>query len=290
MVLSLFITLGFVVIEAGAGWYANSLALLSDAGHNLTDVFALGLAWYAIQLSTRPSSARRTYGYHRAGILAALINSITLVLISIWIFSEAYQRFITPPEIQTGILTGVGFLAVLVNLFTAWLIHQGSEHDLNVRGAFVHLMGDVFSTIGATIAGIVIYFTGWNWLDALVSAIIGGLILYNAWGILRETLDILLESTPQDIDMKKMLSDLLQIDGVRGVHDIHVWSINQEMRTLSAHIVTQDIFISDGARIQTELSALLRQRYHISHATLQLECNECQPDVLYCDLHQHSHE
>ena len=288
MALSLVITLAFVGVEASAGWFANSLALLSDAGHNLTDVIALGLAWYAIRLGSRPSSERRTYGYHRAGILAALVNSFTLGLIAVWIFYEAYQRFQSPLEVQSGILIGVGLLAVVVNLGTAWLIHQDSDHDLNVRSAFVHLMGDVFSTIGATIAGVVILFTGWVWLDALVSALIGGLIFWNALGILRETLDILLESTPRDIDMKQMLSDMALIEGVQSVHDVHVWSINQEMRSLSAHVVAHNILLSDTARIQAELSGLLRQRYHIAHATLQLECVECQPNVVYCDLTLHS--
>jgi len=291
MAVSLVITLAFVGVEAASGWYANSLALLSDAGHNLTDVIALGLAWYAIRLGSRPSSARRTYGYHRAGILAALVNSFTLGLMALWIFYEAYQRFQSPPEVQSGILIGVGLLAVVVNLGTAWLIHQDSGHDLNVRSAFVHLMGDVFSTIGATIAGVVILFTGWVWLDALVSALIGVLIFWNALGILRETLDILLESTPPDIDMKQMLSDMALIEGVQSVHDVHVWSINQEMRSLSAHVVAQNVLLSDTARIQAELGGLLRQRYNIAHATLQLECMECQPDVLYCDLTRHnSHE
>src|SRR6185436_10609946 len=207
LAVALGLTLVFVGIEAVAGLRANSLALLSDAGHNLTDVIALGLSWYAVRLSTQPATANKTFGYHRAGILVALVNSTTLVVIALGIFYEAYQRFLSPSEVQSGILIGVGLVALLVNAGTAWLVKRGSEHDLNLRSAFVHLMGDVVSTLGAVLAGVAIAFTGWNWLDPLVSLLIGGLILWNAWGILRETADILLESTPRDVDMSRMVRD-----------------------------------------------------------------------------------
>ncbi len=282
--LSLFLTLAFVFIEAGAGYFANSLALLTDAAHNLTDVIALGLSWFAIRLTSQPANARQTYGYHRAGILVALLNSTTLVLISIGIFYEAYQRFLSPPDVQSGILIGVGLIAVVINLVTALLVHRGSESDLNLRSAFVHLMGDVISTVGAVIAGVIIYFTKANWLDPLVSVLIGFLILYNAWGILRETIDILLESTPRDVDIKKMVTDITKLDGVLGVHDLHVWSLTQNLRTMSAHILTKDITVSAGAQIQTEINELVYHRYNIAHATLQLECVDCAPDSLYCRL------
>ena len=284
MSLSLFLTLAFVFIEAGAGYFANSLALLTDAAHNLTDVIALGLSWFAIRLTSQPANARQTYGYHRAGILVALLNSTTLVLIAIGIFYEAYHRFISPPDVQSGILIGVGLIAVVINLVTALLVHRGSESDLNLRSAFVHLIGDVISTIGAVIAGVIIYFTNANWLDPLVSVLIGFLILYNAWGILRETIDILLESTPRDVDIKKMVSDIAKLDGVLGVHDLHVWSLTQNLRTMSAHILTRDITVSAGAEIQTEINELVYHHYNIAHATLQLECVDCDPDSLYCRL------
>lgn len=281
---SLFLTLAFVIIEAGAGYFANSLALLTDAAHNLTDVIALGLSWFAIRLTAQPANARKTYGYHRAGILVALLNSTTLVLISIGIFYEAYHRFISPPEVQSGILIGVGLIAVVINLVTALLVYRGSESDLNLRSAFVHLMGDVISTVGAVIAGVIIYFTNANWLDPAVSVLIGFLILYNAWGILRETVEILLESTPRDVDIKKMVREINEVDGVLGVHDLHVWSLTQNLRTMSAHILTRDITVSAGAEIQTEINELVFHRYNIAHATLQLECIDCDPDSLYCKL------
>lgn len=282
--LSLALTLGFVFIEAAAGIFSNSLALLTDAAHNLTDVIALALSWFAIRITTRPANERKTYGYHRVGILVALINSTTLVLISLGIFYEAYRRFLTPPEVQSGVLIGVGLIAVVVNIVTAMLVHKGSDTDLNLRSAFVHLMGDVLSTIGAVVAGVAIYFTGANWLDPLVSVLIGILILYNAWGILREAVDILLEAKPRDINSVKLIEDMLEIEGVLGVHDLHIWSLTQNLRTMSAHILTHNMSIGEGADVQRQVSDMVSSRYNIAHATLQLECVDCLPDSMYCDL------
>lgn len=284
LTISLFLTLAFVILEAAAGIFANSLALLTDAAHNLTDVIALALTWFAVRLTAQPANAQKTYGYHRAGILVALLNSTTLVLISLGIFYEAYRRFLSPPEVQSGILIGVGLIAVIINLVTALLIHRGSESDLNLRSAFVHLMGDVLSTIGAVIAGVIIFFTNAHWLDPLVSVLIGFLILYNAWGILRDAVDILLEATPRDVDVPSLVKDIARVEGVLGVHDIHVWSLTQSLRTMSAHILTDDLNISAGNEIQRRIGEMLRHRYNITHATLQLECVDCFPESLYCDL------
>ena len=282
--ISLFITLAFVAVEAVAGIFANSLALLTDAAHNLTDVIALALSWFAIRITTRPANERKTYGYHRVGILVALVNSTTLVLIALGIFYEAWQRFLSPPEVQSDILIGVGLVAVIINIVTAMLVHKGSDSDLNLRSAFVHLMGDVLSTIGAVIAGVIIYFTDANWLDPLVSVLIGFLILYNAWDILREAVDILLEAKPRDIDSNQLVNDLLEIQGVLGVHDLHIWSITQNLRTMSAHVLTDDMTIGEGAGIQDQINEIVYHRYNIAHATLQLECVGCLPDSLYCDI------
>jgi cobalt-zinc-cadmium efflux system protein len=290
MALALFITLGFVVVEAAAGIIANSLALLTDAAHNLTDVIALALSWYAVRLTLRPAHSGRTYGYHRAGILIALFNSTTLVLIALGIFYEAYQRLLNPPQVEGGLMTIVAALAFVVNLGTALLVKQGSDRDLNQRSAFIHLAGDALSTLGALIAGILIMLTGWYVLDPLVSVLIGLLIVWNAWLIIRESVEILLEGTPRDIDMKAMVAELQQVPGVRGVHDLHVWSITQNMRALSAHVLVDDEPISVGAGVQRRINELLHIRYNIAHATLQLECVDCEPDALYCELNSHQHE
>jgi len=289
LALSLGITLVFVVVEIIAGIFANSLALLTDAAHNLTDVLALALTWWALWITNKPANSGKTYGYHRAGILVALLNSTTLALIALGIFYEAWKRFITPPEIEANILIGVGMVAVVVNLVTALLVRRGSEHDLNLRSAFLHLMGDVVSTLGAVIAGVIIRFTGWNWLDALVSVLIGFLILWNAWSILRESVQILMESTPADIDMDALRCDILAVEGVRGVHDLHVWSITRSLRTLSAHLITDDVPVSVGTKVRAAVGGMLVDHYEITHATLQLECMDCAPVGLYCDITVNNH-
>lgn len=284
LALSLGLTALFVICEGIAGWLANSLALLTDAAHNVTDVIALALSWIALHLTTQPANSQKTYGYHRAGILAALVNSTTLVLVSLGIFYEAYRRWMHPPQVRAVILIGVGGAAVIINLFTALLIRKGSEGDLNLRSAFVHLMGDVASTGGALLAGVTIYFTAWYWLDPLVSVLIGTLILWNAWGILRETVDILLESTPRDIEIDALVTDILSIEGVLGVHDVHVWSLTQNLRTMTAHVLVKDVPLSQGAEIQQQVNEIVSHRYNIAHATLQLECVDCEPNALYCEM------
>jgi len=294
LTISLAITAVFVLVEAAAGVLANSLALLTDAAHNLTDVLALALTWYALRVQRRPAGALNTYGNHRAGILVALVNSTTLVLISLGVFYEAYQRILAPPQVQPEILMLVGSLAVVVNLATALLIWRRGETDLNLRAAFLHLAGDVASTAAAVVAGVFIYYTGANWLDALASVFIGLLILYNAWGILRESINILLEFAPRDVDMTRMVEDMQRIQGIRGVHDLHVWSLTRNLRTMSAHVLTDDVPLSVGSRIQREVNDLLAARYGIAHATLQLECANCGADGLYCGIEDtsemHSHD
>ncbi len=280
--LSLVITLVFVFFEIVAGVLSNSLALLTDAAHNFTDGLALALAWWALRLISQPANHQKTYGYHRAGILAALVNSTTLVVVALGIFHEAYERFIDPPDVQADVLIGVGVIAILINVITALLVRRGAESDLNIRAAFVHLMGDVLSTMGAVLAGVIIRFTNWNWLDPLVSVLIGLLIIGSAWSILREAVDILMESTPTDIDMDTMIQDINSIDGVRGVHDLHVWSITHSIRTLSAHLVTDDLTIREGASIQANVKQVLNYKYNVNHATLQLECDDCTSSMLYC--------
>lgn len=288
LAVSALLTLAFVIVEVVAGLYANSLALLTDAAHNLTDVLALALSWYALRLADQPAHAGKTFGYHRVGILVALVNSTTLALITFGIFYEAYQRVLAPTPVLAEWVMGMGGTAFLVNVLTAWLVSHGHRHDINVHSAYLHLLGDVFSTLGAVAAGVGIWLTGFDWLDPAASALIGLLILWNAWIILRETLEILLESTPRDIDMSEMVRDFLGVEGVRGVHDLHVWSLSRNLRMLSAHIVTGDIPLHEGADIQRRINAIIAERYGIWHSTLQLECEGCDPDLLYCDIGKHS--
>ncbi len=290
LTLSLILTAAFVVIEVIAGVFGNSLALLTDAAHNFTDVIALGLSWYALHLATKPAHAGKTFGYHRVGILVALINSTTLILIAFGIFFEAYHRFLIPPEVDSTLLIGVGAVAFIINLVTALMVKEGSENDLNLRSAFLHLMGDVMSTLGAVIAGIIIAFTNWNWLDPFVSVLIGVFILYNAWSILKQTIHILLESTPENINMDSMVTELRSVNGVLDVHDLHVWSISENLRMLSAHVVIDNVSIGEGVSIQHNINELLAHNYNIQHATLQMECEGCGNGLLYCEIREHHHE
>lgn len=284
--LALYITLGFVFVELLAGVIANSLALLTDAAHNFTDVIALAMTWYALRLSHRPAHAGKTFGYHRAGILIALFNSITLILIALVIFYEAYHRIMAPPQVDAPLLSIAAAVAFFVNAGTAWIVQRGSQDDLNMRSTFVHLAGDALSTLGAILAGIAIMVTGYQIFDPLVSLLIGVLILWNGWGIVRESIEILLESTPRGLDMDALILDIQSVPGVRGVHDVHAWSINERLRLLSAHILTEDLTLSAGAKIQNQVNRLVCDKYAIAHATLQLECEDCDPLSLYCDLHK----
>ena len=289
LALSLGLTGVFVIVEIIAGVFGNSLALLTDAAHNYTDVIALGLSWYAVKISTQPAHAGKTFGYHRAGILVALVNSATLILIALGIFYEAYHRLTSPSEVNAPILIGVGVAAFLINAGTAWLVKNGSERDLNLRSTFLHLTGDVMSTLGAVMTGIIIFFTNWNWLDPLISVLIGVFILWNAWGIVRQSIHILLESTPKSIDINSLITDLLQVEGVRDVHDLHVWSISENLRALSAHVTTDDVLVSAGLPIQQKVNELLVHKYNIQHATLQLECEGCEHNLLFCDISEIEH-
>ena len=282
--IALVVTALFVLGEAAAGIYANSLALLSDAAHNFTDALAIGLSLYALRLSQRPANNAKTYGYHRAGILAALVNAGTLIGIGALIFYEAIRRIVAPPEVQEEIIVIVAFVAFAMNTLIALALRRPGARDLNVRSAFIHMAGDALSTLGVIAAGIAMALTGQRVLDSLASLLIGAIIIWSSWGILRETVDILLEGTPRGIDIDAMLCDIMKVDGVRGVHDLHAWSINSNLRALSAHVLTGDVSVSAGAAIQREINQLLLQRYNIAHTALQLECEGCNPDALYCEL------
>lgn len=278
------VTLLFVVGEAAAGVFSNSLALVSDSAHNFTDAVTLGLSLYAFRLSQRPANPAKTFGYHRAGILAALINATTLIGISLLILYEALHRLAAPPAVGETLIVAVALVAFVLNTAIALSLRRASARDLNVRSAFVHMLGDAVSTLGVAAAGLAIALTGLRLLDPLVSILIAAIIAWSSWRILRETVDILLEGTPRGIDMDAMVRDLLRVRGVRGVHDLHAWSIDSNLRALSAHVLTDNISLDEGAAIQREINQVLIHRYAIAHTALQLECEGCDPDALYCEL------
>jgi cobalt-zinc-cadmium efflux system protein len=286
LLIALLATFGFVIFEAFAGFESRSLALLSDAAHNLTDVVALGISWYALHLADRPAQKGRTFGYHRGGILAALFNAATLLIVAVGITGEAWTRISHPVPIAWETLAGVGTLALGVNGMSAWLVGHGSHDDLNLRSAFLHLLGDVMSNVGAILAGIGIGWTGFLWLDPAASILIALLIIWNAWVIVRETLDILMERAPRDLVVEDVGRDLSAHPAVTGIHDLHVWSLSRRLRFLSVHIEVCDMPVSATEEIRAELAALVRERFQIGHATFQFESDPSCHRALYCDLNE----
>ena len=300
--LAFFLTLIILAAEVTGGLLANSLALLSDAGHVLTDIFALGLAWFATAQVERPANARNTFGYHRVGILAALLNALTLILITGWILWEAVQRFQHPQPVQPLAMFLAASVGIVINLYIGFGLQKEKE-NLNVRAAALHVFGDVGASVAVIVAGIVILLTRWNPVDAILSIAIAGLIAFGAWRILRETADILLESVPKDINLSALVRDMMRVQGVRDVHDLHVWCITSGMYALSCHAQINDLPLSQSAPILSTLERMLREKYRIGHTAIQFENDAhegscCAEDGLYCRMktfgeqnheHEHSH-
>jgi cobalt-zinc-cadmium efflux system protein len=268
-----------MLAEAIGGWLVNSLALLADAGHMLTDVAALSLTLAAIWFAARPANAKKTYGYYRLEILAALINGVTLVLISLWVFYEAYERWVTPPEIMGFQMTLIAVGGLTVNLICAWLLHGDHEHDLNMRGAWLHVMGDVLGSVTAIVAGVLIIAFGWFWADAVTSALISLIIIFSAWNLIRESVNVLLEGTPAHINLTAVEDAILETEGVRAIHDLHVWTISSGLEALSAHVCHEKHII------QQDLLKRLRKRLHdefgIDHLTIQMETQDFEDEVVH---------
>jgi cobalt-zinc-cadmium efflux system protein len=287
------LTLVILAVELGGGLLANSLALLADAGHVLTDVVALGLAWFAIRQAERPADVRNTYGYHRTGILVALVNAATLLAIVIWVGIEAVQRFLLPPTVTAAPMFAAAAVGIVVNLFIGFSLRGEEPSNLNVRAAMLHVFGDVGASAAVVVAGLVILLTRWYPADPLLSLAIAVLIAKGAVDVLRETLGILMESTPAQVDVAQLVRDVMRVRDVVDVHDLHVWSLAGGMPILTAHVEVGDACtIGRFAEILTEIDAMLRDRHGIVHATIQLECARCAANDLHCQLsqaHDHAH-
>lgn len=284
--LAFFLTLIILVAELTGGIIANSLALLSDAGHVVTDIFALGLAWFAAVQAERPANARKTFGYHRVGILAALINALTLIIIALVITWEAIQRFQHPEPIQPLAMFVSAGIGIIVNLYIGFGLRK-EEGNLNVRAAMLHVFGDVGASVGVIVAGIIILLTGLTIFDPLLSVAIAVLIAVGAWRVLRETTDILLESVPKGISMPGLVKDIENIQGVQSVHDLHVWSISSDHYALSCHTLIDNLPGSASASILQSMTNMLSEKYNIGHSTIQFECESnkgacCEQRGLYC--------
>jgi cobalt-zinc-cadmium efflux system protein len=255
--------------ELIAGFLTNSLALLSDAGHMLSDMGALGLSLFAFRMARRPATIHRTYGYHRIEILAALFNGLTLWLIVGIIFAAAYSRLSHPPEIEGYGMTIVAILGLAVNLVAAAILHGGHRDNLNLRGAFVHVMSDALGSVGAIIAGIVMLTTGWYLADPLISILIGVLILFSSWSLVKDSLSVLMQTVPKGIQLEDVRRTIEAVDGVSAVHDLHIWAVTSDIFTLSAHAV-----VANGGDFHLVLNGIedtLREQFNIEHTTIQLE-------------------
>jgi cobalt-zinc-cadmium efflux system protein len=273
--ISLVVTLAYIVLLVIAGIRAHSLALLSEAGHNLSDFFALLLSLAAVYLHSRPPSSTKTYGYHRAGVLAALANAVSLVAVSFFIFYEAFRRLQSPQHVRAGLMIGVAAAGVVMNGVIALLLYR-SGRDVNIRSAFLHEVGDTLSTAAVIAGGWAIMTTGQYWIDSVLSVGIGVLILWSGFGIVRETLNILLEGTPRGVKLERVEAAMRTIDGVNDVHDLHVWSIGSETRALSCHISIADIPLSASERILRDVKQCLHQEFRIDHTTIQFENVVCE--------------
>jgi cobalt-zinc-cadmium efflux system protein len=272
---SLVVTAAYIVLLVIAGIRAHSLALLSEAGHNLSDFFALLLSLTAVYLQARPPSSTKTYGYHRAGVLAALVNAVSLVAVSGFIFYEAFRRLQNPQQVRADVMIGVAAAGVVMNGVIALLLYRAGR-DVNIRSALLHEIGDTLSTAAVIVGGWIIMATGRYWIDPVLSVAIGVLILWSGFGIVRETLNILLEGTPRGIKLEQVEAAMREIDGVNDVHDLHVWNIGSETRALSCHISIADIPPSVSERILRDVKECLRQEFRINHTTIQFENVDCE--------------
>ena len=269
LTVALGLTAAFAIIEGVGGLWTHSLALLSDAGHMLGDCAALGISLFALQLAQRPPTASKTFGYHRVEILAAFINGLGLWLIVGLIFAEAVQRFAEPPAVHSGGMTVIAAVGLLVNVASLLVLHGTRETNLNLRAAFTHVLSDTLGSIGALAAGAVMLTTGWYAADPLASVGIGLLILYNSWGIVRESVDILMQGTPRDIRLADVEHCLCDIGGVRRVHDLHVWTLTSGRYQLSAHLVLSHE--ADPRGVIDAAQRRVRERFGIGHTTVQID-------------------
>lgn len=272
---SLLATLGYVLLTFFAGLRAHSLALISESGHNVSDFLALLLSFIAVYFQTRPATDEKTFGYQRAGVLAAFLNALTLVVISVWIGIEAVHRFGQPVSVQPRLMMIVAACGLAMNGTIALLLSKAGD-DVNIRSVFIHMLGDALSTAAVIVGGLAILFTGQNWIDPALSLLIAALILWSSIAIVRETLNILLEGTPRDVSLPAIRISLQEISGVENVHDLHVWSLGSQTRALATHVTIADIPTSETSRILTEINATLRKRFRIHHTTIQFENSDCE--------------
>jgi cobalt-zinc-cadmium efflux system protein len=291
LAISTTLTLLFVLFEIGAWLYSNSLSLLGDAFHNFTDALALGIALLALYVSRRPATGAKTYGYQRAGILAAFLNAASLLGLTGYLLYESWKRFLAPQPVDSGVMIGVSIAALVLNTFiTLWLREEG-RHDVNVQSAVVHMFGDALSSVGILIGALVIRYTGALVVDPFVSTLIALLILWSSWGILRETVNLLLDGTPRGLDPAAVVLDLGKEAGVLGVHHLHIWALGPSRPALSCHLMLGDVSLRSAGDVLEAVNEMLARRYGITHTTIQVEYAACPLDDPFCiPVEDHVHD
>lgn len=286
-------TILFVVIEIVAGIRSGSLALISDAGHNFTDALSLVLAALGVYLQAKPADSVKTYGYHRAGVLTAFANALTLGGVSIFIFYEAWHRFMNPHHVEEWTMLWVACAALVLNSAVMWGLHRDKDRDLNVRAAFVHMLGDAVSAVGIIAGAVIIHFTGFDLIDPILSVLIGALIIWTAWDIIKESLNVLLEGLPRGMELSQVTGAMRKVDGVIDVHDVHIWSLGSSAHAMSCHVLIEDMPPSESNAILQRLNDLLCG-FEIHHSTIQFEHSKCALSETPCSIvgaaHHHDHE
>lgn len=290
IIVSLALTGLIFFAELVGGLVTGSLALLSDAAHVFLDAFALGLSYVAIRLTSLPPDDRHTYGYHRLRVLAALVNGTTLMLVVFEIVREAIGRFSNPQPILAGPMLVVAVIGLIVNLMVAFVLRGHDHEDLNVRSAFLHVLGDTLASIGVIVAGVIIVLTGWTIVDPLISLVIAVIILVGAGNVLRKALHILIEGVPQGLTATQVAEAMNDVPGVSQVHDLHVWTVSPGYIALSAHVVFDDQSISEAQSILERLEAALAEQFGIEHTTIQVECQSCAGGTIICPYQGNNHE
>jgi cobalt-zinc-cadmium efflux system protein len=284
LAVAFFASFGVLAVLLVGGWWSNSLALLADAGHVVTDIAALGLSWYAARQALKPADTRRTFGYHRTGILAALINALSLFAIAGWIGYEAWHRFQSPHAVETTVMLVAAAVGMVINLVIGSTLHSHSHGNLNVRSAFLHVIGDAAASAGVIVGAVVIAVTGWHWVDPLLSVLIAVWIAFSAWHLIEESLEILMEGVPRHLSLADITRDLAGVPGVLEIHSLHVWSISRDLPCLSCHIVVADDDIPRSMQIVAACNHVLSEHHGIVHTTIQAESAQCSPEAPECRI------
>jgi cobalt-zinc-cadmium efflux system protein len=294
--ISMVLTFAYVLATFFFGLRAHSLALISEAGHNVSDLLAIALSFVAVYFQARPATDEKTFGYQRAGVLAAFVNAVTLVVLSAWIAIEALHRLAAPVPVQPRLMMYVAAAGVLMNGTIATLLWRFSG-DVNIRSVFLHMLGDTLSTAAVIAGGAGILFTGMMWIDPVLSILIAGMILWSSIGIIRETLNILLEGTPRNLQLGAVREAMQSVEGVLNVHDLHIWSLGSQSHALASHVTIAEMPMSECSEILADLNGTLRDRFHITHTTIQFEVTGCEtthgcsapPELEAVGAHGHHH-